>query len=91
MFQESKLRSIEILPEVYDRVKDNICMVMARLDPRLNNVSIEELIEHTSSLQAMNIISRGTGFLISAGYVVTAYHVVENACRIDCLTPQGEK
>ncbi|MHA1609450.1 MAG: S1 family peptidase [Candidatus Njordarchaeales archaeon] len=80
---------IEILPEIAKRVKENICMIIARIDRRLINVDVQELVARASSLHAMNAISKGTGFLISSGYVVTAYHVVKNAYKIESLTPRG--
>lgn len=84
---EFRLRGVEILPATIGRIRENICMILANLDPRLNNVNTSELSAHSSLLHAMGLLTKGTGFLISSGYVVTAYHVVKNACRIVCLTP----
>ncbi|RLG77699.1 MAG: hypothetical protein DRO12_01455 [Thermoprotei archaeon] len=82
-------KGIEELSEIVEDAKENVCMVLARLDPRVLNDSVQDIIAQASSLHAMGIISKGTGFLISSGYVVTAYHVVEGAYKIECLTPQN--
>jgi len=87
--QESSFRSFEELSKIVEDVKENVCMVLARLDPRVRGVSVQDIIAHASSLHAMGVVSKGTGFLVHSGYAVTAYHVVEGAYKIECLTPQN--
>ena len=84
---EYRLRGVEILPATIGRIRENVCMIFANLDPRLSDVSAGELSAHSSLLHAMGLLTKGSGFLISSGYVVTAYHVVKSAYRVVCLIP----
>ena len=61
---EFRLRGVEILPATIGRIRENICMILANLDPRLNNVNTSELSAHSSLLHAMGLLTKGTGFLI---------------------------
>jgi S1-C subfamily serine protease len=89
MLQELSYKSFGELSKIIEDLKESLCMVLARLDPRISDANIQDIIARASSLHALSIISRGTGFLISLGYVVTAYHVIKGAYRIECVTPQG--
>ena len=80
-----------MLPYVAEEVKEDICRIIARLDRRLNDVDVQKIIDNVWSLHAMGLANVGTGFLISNGYVITAYHVVKNAGRIDCQIPSGNE
>ena len=86
---ERILRGIEVLPHTSERLKENICMILAILDSRLCDIDVGEIVSKASLLHATALLSKGTGFLTSKGYVVTAYHVVKGAHRIVGLTPHG--
>jgi len=85
-----RLRGIELLPSTAETLKKHVCMVLAKLDPRLKNININNLAIQSSSLHTLGLLSKGTGFLISPGYVATAYHVIKDAYQITCLTPLNE-
>jgi hypothetical protein len=84
-FSEFRLRGVEILPHLAEEIKRDICMIIAGIDHRIDEATLQYLITDASLLYTTGLISRGTGFLTSDGYVITAYHVIEKAVDIKCL------
>jgi S1-C subfamily serine protease len=84
-YYEFRLRGVEILPSLVERVKRNVCMIICGINHKIAEIPVQSLIANVSLLYAAGLISKGTGFLTSDGYVVTAYHVVKKAIDIKCL------
>lgn len=88
----------EILMEgIISKVKGNVCMIIAghKKTEEIERLLLKDPIKTgLTLLLAIGRISKGSGFLIKDGRVVTAAHVVKNAVEegscIEAYTPRGE-
>jgi len=87
MGMEFRLRGIEKLPSTIRAIKNHLCAIIALQDSKID---IKEAIASIPVMYSLGKLSKGTGFLLSSGYVTTALHVVDEAYKIYGLTPSGK-
>jgi S1-C subfamily serine protease len=75
--------SLELLSRTVENVKNNVCVING-IYPKTNEFNMQSVIANQHLLLALGYLSKGTGFLTSDGYVITAYHVIEKASDILC-------
>ncbi len=89
---EFKLRGIEKLPLTIKKVKDSVCTIVAYNDHHIvKNLSFDELSTYLPILYSFQAVNKGTGFLTTSGYVVTAFHVIEGYSEIFAITPSNKR
>jgi hypothetical protein len=59
---EFRLRGVEILPQLAEEIKRDICMIIAGIDYRISEATVQHLIADAPLLYTTGLISRGTGF-----------------------------
>jgi S1-C subfamily serine protease len=90
-YVEFRLRGIEKLPSAIKRVKDNVCTILAHNEHKFENLNLDKLSIYMPILYSLQVASKGTGFLTTSGYVVTAFHVVEGYSDIFAITPSQKR
>ena len=71
-------------------IRDDIAFARTRIYPALVNIGVTS--REYSGGRTVRFPAVGSGTIVSpGGYVLTNYHVVQNATRIVCTLPSGEK